>query len=220
MSQNLPSGTVTFLFTDIENSTQLWERFPEGMKSALTKHDSILKNAIATNHGYFIKTTGDGVHAVFSTAIDAVNASLDAQREFQNLEVLNTPEFSLRVRMGMHTGEAELRDGDYYGGTLNRAARIMGVAYGGQILMSAVTAALAREHLPENASLLDLHVHRLRSLSRPENIFQLNASDLPSEFPPLQSLNKTPNNLPTQLTSFIGRDKEMSEIKSLLDSAR
>ena len=216
----LPIGTVTFFFTDIESSTKLWEKHPEAMKAALATHDLILKEAIETNHGQVIKTTGDGVHAVFATAKDAVNASIDAQREFQTSEVSETSEVSLRVRMGMHTGEAELRDGDYYGGTLNRAARIMGVAYGGQILLSAVTAALAREHLPENTSLLDLGEHRLKNLSRPENIFQLNVPGLLSDFPPLQSLNTIPNNLPSRLTSFIGRDKEIVEINSLLDTAR
>ncbi len=216
----LPTGTVTFLFTDIEGSTKLWEQYPEAMKSALAAHDEILRKVIETNHGHVIKTTGDGVHAVFATVIDAIKSAIDAQYALQNSEVFakrpdegKTSEFSLRVRMGLHTGEAELRDGDYYGGTLNRAARIMGVAYGGQLLLSAATAALTREHLPENTSLLDLGEHRLKNLSRPENIFQLNAPDLPSDFPPLQSLNAIPNNLPTQLTSFIGRDKEMAEIQ-------
>ena len=217
---SLPSGTVTFLFTDIEGSTKLWEQHPEAMKSALAAHDEILKEAIETNHGYVVKTTGDGVHAVFVTAMDAIKASLNAQRGFQTSEFFKNSEVSVRVRMGMHTGEAELRDGDYYGNTLNRAARIMGVAYGRQILLSAVTAALAREHLSENTSLLDLGEHRLKNLSRAENIFQLNAQGLLNDFPPLQSLSTIPNNLPSQLTSFIGRDKEMTEIKSLLDSAR
>jgi predicted ATPase/class 3 adenylate cyclase len=214
--QRLPVGTVTFLFTDIEGSTKLWEQYPEAMKPALAAHDEILKEAIEANHGYVIKTTGDGVHAVFTTALDAINASIAAQNNF--LKPLG--EIQIKVRMGMHTGEAELRDGDYYGGTLNRAARIMGVAYGGQILLSSITAALVREHLPENTALLDLGEQRLKNLSRAENIFQLNAPGLPSEFPPLQSLNTIPNNLPTQLTSFIGRDKEKAEIKVLLDSAR
>jgi predicted ATPase/class 3 adenylate cyclase len=223
---NFPSGTVTFLFTDIEGSTKLWEQFPEEMKTALAQHDSILKGAIETNHGQVIKTTGDGVHAVFVTAMDAINASLAAQNMLQTSGVFakrpdegKNSEASIRVRMGLHTGEAELRDGDYYGGTLNRAARIMGIAYGGQILLSAVTAELVREHLPENATLLDLGEHRLKNLSRLENIFQLNAPNLIGDFPPLLSLNTIPNNLPTQLTSFIGRDREIAEIKALLDSA-
>lgn len=218
--QRLPSGTVTFLFTDIEGSTKLWEQYPKAMQPALAAHDEILKEAIKNNRGQIVKTTGDGVHAVFVTVIDAINSAIDAQYALQNSEVFKTSEFSLHVLMGLHTGEAELRGGDYYGGTLNRAARIMGIAYGGQCLLSAVTAALAREHLPENVSLLDLGEHRLKNLSRPENIFQLNISDLPGDFPPLQSLSTTPNNLPTQLTSFIGRDREMAEIKALLDSAR
>jgi len=227
LSGTLPSGTVTFLFTDIEGSTKLWEKYPETMKSALAGHDSILKEAIETNHGYIIKTTGDGVHAVFVTAMDAINAAVDAQHAFQPSEFIvkhpdegKTSEVLLRVRMGLHTGEAELRDGDYYGGTLNRAARIMGVANGGQILLSSVTAALVREHLPESTSLVDLGEHRLKNLSQPENIFQLNAPDLPDNFPPLQSLNTVPNNLPSQLTSFIGRGAEMAEIRALLNSAR
>ncbi len=223
----LPSGTVTFLFTDIEGSTKLWEQYPEAMKPALATHDEILKDAIETNHGQVVKTTGDGVHAVFATAMDAVHASVSAQRSFQISKLFvrlpdkgESPETVIRVRMGIHTGEAELRDGDYYGGTLNRAARIMGVAYGGQILLSAVTVALAREHIPAGATLLDLGEHRLKNLSRSENIFQLNIPGFPTDFPPLQSLNTIPNNLPAQVTSFIGRDKETAEIKSMLDSSR
>jgi class 3 adenylate cyclase len=144
---SLPSGTVTFLFTDIEGSTKLWEQYPEAMKSALAKHDSILKEVVESNHGQIIKTTGDGIHAVFSTAIDAINASLDAQRSFQTSEVLEASEVLLRLRMGLHTGEAELRDHDYYGGVLNRAARIMSIGHGGQILISETTLQIAREHL-------------------------------------------------------------------------
>ena len=217
---NLPSGTVTFLFTDVEDSTVLWEQYPEEMKTALAAHDATLKDSIESNRGYIIKTTGDGVHAVFATAMDAIYASIAAQNNLRASDATKISDVSIRIRMGMHTGEAELRDGDYYGQTLNRAARIMGVAYGGQILLSSVTAALAREHLPENISLLDLGEHRLKGLSRLENIFQLNAPNLPNEFPPLQSLNTIPNNLPGQLTSFIGRDHEMTVIKGLLASAR
>lgn len=124
---SLPTGTVTFLFTDLENSTSLWEKYPEVMKFVLAKHDLILREAVESNHGQIVKTTGDGVHAVFSTSINAVKASLEAQRVFQTSEVLRTSEVSLRVRMGLHTGEADLRDGDYYGGVLNRAARIMSI---------------------------------------------------------------------------------------------
>jgi len=217
---NLPSGTVTFLFTDIENSTPLWEKYPEVMKSALAKHDSILKEAVESNNGQIIKTTGDGIHAVFSTAVDAVNASLDVQHVIQTSEAFKTSEVSLRVRMGLHTGEAELREGDYYGGTLNRAARIMSIGHGGQILVSETTLQITREHLPKDVSLLDLGQHYLKGLSHPEHIYQLNAPDLQQEFPELNSQSRAINNLPTQLTSFIGRERELAEAKSRLDGAR
>ena len=224
---SLPKGTVTFLFTDIENSTPLWEQHPEAMKSALAKHDSILKETVESNNGYIIKTTGDGIHAAFSTAMDAINASLGAQREFQTSEVFakhprnemegaNTSKVSIRVRMGIHTGEAELRDGDYYGVTLNRAARIMSVGHGGQILLSETTLQVAQEHLPKDVSTLDLGMHHLKGLNRPEHIYQLNAPDLEQEFPALNSLTHATNNLPTQLTSFIGREHELAEAKSRL----
>ena len=227
----LPTGTVTFLFTDIEGSTKLWEEHPEEMKSALAEHDSILREAINSNNGHIIKTTGDGVHAVFTTVLDAIHAAVTAQRALvQTSEVFaehpqngaeadQTSEVSIHVRMGMHTGEAELRDGDYYGQSLNRAARIMDVAHGGQILLSAVTAALVRDHLPADTDLLDLGEHRLKNLSRTENIFQLNVPDLPRDFPPLASLNIFANNLPVQLTSFIGRERELVEVKQRLENA-
>ena len=192
----LPSGTVTFLFTDIENSTPLWEKYPEAMKTALAKHDSILKDAVESHNGYIIKTTGDGIHAVFATALDAINAALDAQRKFQTSEVSETLEISIRVRMGMHTGEAELRDGDYYGSTLNRAARIMSVGHGGQILLSESTLQVAQEHLPGDVSTINLGLHHLKGLNRPEHIHQLNAPDLEQEFPTLKSLMPATNNLP------------------------
>jgi predicted ATPase/class 3 adenylate cyclase len=213
---NLPSGTVTFLFTDIEGSTQLWEKHPGAMKDALAKHDSILRAAIESNAGQVIKTTGDGFHGVFEKAMDAVHATLDAQRIFKD----PICDLHLNVRMGLHTGEAELRAGDYHGQTLNRAARIMSAGHGGQILLSSLTAELAREHLPAEVSLLDLGEHRLRDLIRPQRLFQLLAPDLPKEFPALKSLNAFPNNLPPQLTSFIGREREMNDVRKLLASAR
>src|SRR5688572_11215201 len=211
-----PSGTVTFLFTDIEGSTQLWENHAEIMKSALAEHDTILRQAIESNHGHIIKTTGDGAHAVFEKAIDAVNATFAAQIKLQTL--VSTP--SIKVRMGLHTGEAELRDGDYYGQALNRTARIMSLAHGGQILLSGITAEVVREHLPVAVFLLDLGEHRLKDLIRPERIYQLSAPDLPKGFPPLQSLDTFPNNLPIQLSSFIGREHQMSEAGKLLSKTR
>ena len=213
---NLPTGTVTFLFTDIEGSTQLWEKYPEEMKLAIARHDSILREAIESNHGFIIKTTGDGVHAVFSTALDAINAAIVAQRNVQS--PING--IKIKIRMGLHTGEAELRAGDYFGQSLNRAARIMSAGHGGQILLSSITAELAREHLSENTSLFALGEHHLKNLSKPEHLFQLNAIDLPTEFPVLKSSHAHQNNLPIQVTSFIGRERELAEAKQILEGAR
>lgn len=215
---HLPTGTVTFLFTDIEGSTQMWEQHPEVMKSALAKHDSILREAIESNHGHLIKTTGDGVHAVFEKTINGINATLAAQRALKGATKVSEASvvWSLRVRMGLHTGEAELRAGDYYGQALNRVARIMSVAHGGQILLSGITAEIVREHLPNNISLQGLGEHRLKDLIRPEHLYQLVAPDLPKDFPPLKSLDALLNNLPIQLTSFVGREAEIAEVKRLL----
>ena len=212
----LPSGTVTFLFTDIERSTQLWEKHPEAMREALAQHDSILRETIEANRGYVIKTTGDGFHSVFEKAADAMHATLIAQRALKE-PLCGLP---IKVRMGLHTGEAEIRAGDYHGQALNRAARIMSAGHGGQVLLSSITADLAREQLPDDVSMLDLGEHRLKDLTRPEHLFQLLATDLFKGFPALKSLNALPNNLPPQLTSFIGRDREMQEVKKLLASAR
>jgi len=220
---SLPTGTVTFLFTDIESSTQLWEKHPEAMKLALAKHDSILREAIEANQGYVIKTTGDGIHAVFETAVEAIHATLAAQRNLQSLfstPPLSTSNLEMKVRMGLHTGEAELRDGDYYGPSLNRSARIMSAGHGGQVLLSSITAEVIRDHLPANARLKDLGEHHLKDLIRPEHLYQLMASDLQQDFPAINTFNGFQTNLPIQLTSFIGREKERAEIKALLNSAR
>ena len=166
----LPSGTVTFLFTDIEGSTRLWQEKPESMKSVMAKHDSILKESIESHRGHVVKTTGDGVHAVFETAADAINSTLAAQCALQSLAKSSSADVSIRVRMGVHTGEAELRDGDYYGQALNRGARIMAAGHGGQVLISEVTAQVAREHLPREVSFLDLGEYHLKGLTGPEKI--------------------------------------------------
>jgi len=216
----LPVGTITFFFTDIEGSTRLWEKHPEGMKSALAKHDSILREAIEASHGHVIKTTGDGFHAVFATAMDGINASVTAQRGLHSSIFLPNSSIPLKVRMGLHTGEAELRDGDYYGAVLNRAARLMSVAHGGQILISNATAELVREQLPPDVTLQDLGEHRLKDLTRPERIFQIVHPELPNDFPPIKTLDAFPNNLPVQLTSFIGREKEINEIIAALKTSR
>ncbi|MCC6500149.1 MAG: adenylate/guanylate cyclase domain-containing protein [Anaerolineales bacterium] len=207
----LPTGTVTFLFTDIEGSTTLWENFPEAMKSALAKHDSILREAVETNHGQIFKATGDGFHAVFTTAIDGINAAIASQRALQTPEFLKNSGVSLRARMGLHTGEAELRDGDYFGQTLNRAARIMSAGHGGQILVSEIVAQVASEHLSADVSLLDLGEHYLKGIAQAEKIYQAAAPDLQKDFPPLNSIPTAKTNLPQRLTSFIGRERELKE---------
>ena len=220
MAINLPSGTVTFLFTDVEGSTRLWEQFPDAMGQALARHDDLLRQAIEQHGGRIIKYTGDGVHAAFDTAVNGITAALAAQQRLYGAAWDEIGPQRLRVRMGLHTGEAEERSGDYFGPALNRAARLMSVAHGGQTLLSATAAGLVRDQLPEAASLRDLGEHRLRDLIRSERIYQLLHPALPSVFPPLRSLDAFPNNLPVQLTSFIGRERELREARERLASAR
>lgn len=215
-----PTGTLTFLFTDIEGSTPLWDTYPEAMKTALAKHDSILKQAVESNGGKVIKTTGDGIHAVFETAGKGVAAASAAQEALGACRWEEIEPQAIRVRMGLHTGEAEHRNDDYYGSTLNRAARIMAAGHGGQLLLSAVTAELVRRQLPTDITLLDLGEHHLKGLLYAEHIFQLCAPHLASSFPALQSLTAPNHNLPAQLTTFIGRERELAETQSKLDSAR
>ncbi len=183
----LPAGTVTFLFTDLEGSTRLWEEHPEAMQSALACHDEILRHKIAAHDGCIVKTTGDGVHAAFANATNAALAARDAQLALAAEAWEATG--PLRVRMGIHTCQAEVRDGDYYGSAVNRAARLMSVANGAQVVLSLATEELAREGLPGDVSLLDLGEHRVRDLSHTERVFQLCAPGLPSDFAPLQSLD-------------------------------
>jgi predicted ATPase/class 3 adenylate cyclase len=216
----LPTGTVTFLFTDIEGSTRLWEQTPEAMKAALARHDAILRQAVAASDGYLVKTTGDGVHAAFQTARCALAAALAAQQALQAEAWPEIRPLAVKVRMGIHTGEAEARAGDYYGSALNRATRLMSVGSGGQILVSAATSALVRDLVPDGATLLDLGEHRLKDLVAPEHIYQLTHPTLPSAFPSLKSLDAYPNNLPVQLTSFIGREREVEEAQQMLDAHR
>ena len=211
----LPSGTVTFLFTDLAGSTRLWEQYPEAMGPALARHDEILRGAVATHDGHVVKSTGDGIHAVFATAHDALDAAIDAQAALVGESWDETE--PLRVRMGLHTGETELRDSDYYGGAANRAARLMSVAHGGQIVVSLTTEELVRDGEYE---FVDLGEHRLRDLTRAERVFQLNHAALAAEFPPLRSLDAYPGNLPLQLTSFVGREDEFRVIAKAFESTR
>ncbi|MCC6174427.1 MAG: adenylate/guanylate cyclase domain-containing protein [Chloroflexi bacterium] len=210
----LPTGTVTFLFTDIEGSTARWEHQPEAMRAALARHDALVRAAIVEHGGHVVKTMGDAFHAAFSRAPDAIAAALDAQ---YSLQAEPWGEIGpLRVRMSLHTGVAEERDGDYFGPALNRAARILSGGHGGQVLLSLVTSELVRDVLPKDVTLLDLGEHRLKDLIRPERVFQVVALDLPSEFPPLICLDARPNNLPVQPTPLVGRDDEIAAARQRL----
>ncbi len=211
----MPStGTITFLFTDLEGSTRLWEQFPDAMKAALGRHDAILRDAIEAARGTVVKTTGDGMMAVFAGAIDAATASLEAQRGLIAESWGETG--PLRVRMGIHCGQAERRDGDYFGTTVNRAARIMAAGHGGQVLLSASAGALATERLPGGAGLRDLGEHHLRDLGRPEHLYQLVHPDLPSEFPPLVTARQPGADLPSRVAALIGRQNEIAQITERL----
>ncbi|HZP29805.1 MAG TPA: adenylate/guanylate cyclase domain-containing protein [Acidimicrobiia bacterium] len=214
----LPTGTVTFLFTDVEGSTRLWEEQPAAMARALPRHDEILRGAVEAHHGVVVKSTGDGIHAAFAAAPDAVAAAIDAQ-----LELVREPwpdDLTLRVRMGIHTGEAELRAGDYYGTTTNRAARLMAVAHGGQILCSLATLGLVRDAAIEGVGFADLGEHGLRDLAHPERLFQVTHPELQQEFPVLRSIGSYPTNLPQQLTTFVGREREVAEVAEALRQSR
>jgi predicted ATPase/class 3 adenylate cyclase len=213
-----PSGTVTFLFTDVVGSTRLWEDHAAGMHDALARHDEIIRDAIESRGGHVVKTTGDGAHAAFATAHDAIGAAVDAQRQLVH-ETWGLPE-PIRVRIGVHTGYAREREGDYYGPALNRAARLMSIAHGGQIVISAAAEDLARDALPDGVTLADLGEHRLRDLEHAERVFQVLHGDLPREFPPLRGVDTYPTNLPQQLTSFVGRADEISEVCTALGEVR
>jgi predicted ATPase/class 3 adenylate cyclase/Tfp pilus assembly protein PilF len=214
----LPSGTVTFLFTDIEGSTRLWDQHPEAMRVALAQHDTLLRAAIKQHNGYVFKTVGDAFCAAFYTAPDALKAALDAQLALQQQPCNETG--MLRVRMALHTGVAQERDGDYFGPTLNRVARLQAIGHGQQTLLSQITYQLVCDSLPDEVTLQDQGQHRLKDLLAPEHVWRLQHPALPTEFPPLKSLNYLPTNLPHQMTSFIGREAELAEVKQLLSSTR
>jgi predicted ATPase/class 3 adenylate cyclase len=214
----LPAETVTILFTDLESSTRLWESHPEAMRLAVARHNEILRTAVRSRNGHVIKEMGDGVYAVFARAGEAVIAAADAQLALAEENWGFTSPF--RVRIGMHTGEAELRNGDYFGQAVNRAARLMAAAHGGQIVISQATEGLVRDVLPAGFALIDLGEHRLRDLSRRERVFQLTGPRLESRFPPLRSMEAYPGNLPLQLTSFVGREREIGSLAAALSKAR
>jgi predicted ATPase/class 3 adenylate cyclase len=213
-----PSGTVTFLFTDLEGSSRLWEQCPDAMPAALARHDKILDEAIVGNRGRVFSTAGDGRAAAFATAGDAMAAALAAQHELRAEEWGTTG--PLQVRMGLHTGPVEARDGDYLGSTVNRAARLMAVAHGGQVVCSKATAEVTGGELPEGAHLIDLGEHRLRDLARPEHVLQLAHPTLRCDFPPLSSLDAYPTNLPIHTSAFVGRERQLAEVAAALGESR
>ena len=217
LMRDAPIGTISFLFTDIVGSTRLWEKHPNHMGAALARHDTILRGASEAHGGYVFKTVGDAFCVAFQTPRDAILAAIEAQH------ALDTEEWNeiavLKVRMGIHTGAAEFRGGDYFGGTLNRASRIESAAHGGQILLSQITCELLQDEGLQ-ITFKSLGEHRLRNLDRPEHLFQAMADGLGADFPPPKSMEVLPNNLPVQTTSFIGREREMEEVHRLLEKGR
>jgi predicted ATPase/class 3 adenylate cyclase len=214
--QEPPTGTVTFLFTDVEGSTVLWDRHPIAMRDALAEHDRRIRTAVDAHHGYVFTTAGDSFAVAFEHVRDALDAALDLQFSLSDL----VGELELRVRSGIHTGEATVRDGDYFGPSVNRCARIASAGHGGQILISGSSSDLLGDDLPAGVELLDLGVHRLRDLAEPERILQVCHPDLDREFRKIRTLEGPGDTLPTQLTNFIGRDHEISEIVALLADRR
>ncbi|MGO9155942.1 ATP-binding protein, partial [Mycobacterium sp.] len=204
MTAATPSGVVTFLFTDVEGSTRRWENDADAMRAALAAHDEVLRGVIEAQGGYLFKHTGDGVCAAFASPRSAVDAAVAAQRALE-----------LPVRMGIATGEAELREGDYFGAVLNRAARVMAAGHGGQILVAESTAGLL-----SGVDLIDLGPRRLRDLPTPIGVFQVRAAGLRTEFPALRALDASPGNLRAATTSFIGRESEVAELQAAVKAHR
>ena len=212
MPVSLPTGRVSFLFTDVEGSTRLWQTDPEGMKASLEQHDRLMRSAVEDHGGHIFSTAGDAFAVAFHRPDDAVGAALDIQ---QALLEPNWSGPSIAVRMGIHTGVANERDGDYFGPVLNRAARIMSAGHGGQILVSSVTAAAVR--LEDGAALRDLGTHHLKDLDEPEHVFEIRHPRLPVIELPIRTVDTRRHNLPEYLTSFVGRETQLEE---LADSIR
>jgi len=214
----LPTGTLTFLFTDIEGSTVRWEHFPTEMRQALARHDTLMRACLQRYGGIVFKTVGDAFYAVFSSAPSALAAAIHAQETLAQ-ETWDEHIGQLRVRMALHTGEAEYRDNDYFGQTLNRVARILSAGHGEQILLSATTLGLVRATLPDDVVIQDLGTHHLKDIQLPEHIYQATIQHLRTTFPALKTLDLSPNNLPAQLTSFIGRTRDREAVVHLLQRA-
>ena len=216
----LTTGVITYLFTDLEGSTLLWQQHPERMSDVLADHDALITSEIESHGGMVVRSRGEGdsIFAVFVRATDSIAAACAVQLAIG--EAPWPPELSIKVRMALHTGESELREHDYYGTVVNHCARLRSIAHGGQVVLSQATAELVQGRLPEAVQLRDMGVHRLKDMQRSEQVFQLLHTDLISEFPPLKSLDTHPHNLPVQLTSFVGREDEIIEIGGLLSTSR
>ncbi|MGD2078261.1 MAG: adenylate/guanylate cyclase domain-containing protein, partial [Chloroflexota bacterium] len=213
----IPTGTVTFLFTDIEGSSRLWQAFPEQMAVNLVRHDTLLRQAIESHGGYVFKTVGDQFCAAFAHARDALDAAITSQ-----IALVNEPWIGAQVavRIGIHSGSCEERDGDYFGPTVNRVARLMSIGHGGQTLLSAITLQLIGNRLPGEVVVRDLGNHRLKNLQQPEHVYQVDIQGLAGDFPPLNSLTVIANNLPLQVTEFVGRETELEETERILEQTR
>jgi predicted ATPase/class 3 adenylate cyclase len=212
--------TRTFLLTDVEGSTRLWEAHRQAMEEALARHDRLVSQAVANHGGRLVKAKGEGdsSFSVFTSPAQAVAAALELQRALA-AEPWPLPA-PLAVRAAVHAGDAQEREADFYGPVVNRCARLRAIGHGGQVLLSAAVAELVREDLPEGAYLRDLGLHRLQDLAAPERVVQLCHPELREQFPPLNSLEARPNNLPVQLTSFIGRDRELARLRQQLVAHR
>ena len=214
----LPSGTVTFLFSDIEGSTRMAAERPDAWPDLLGRHQDLLREAFDAWDGHEVSTEGDSFFVAFSSATSAASAAVACQRALAG-EAWPSG-ISVRVRMGLHTGEATFGRRDYVGLHVHRASRIASVAHGGQVLMSDATRSLVAHGLADGADLRDLGVHRLKDLEHPERLWQLVIEELTNDFPPIASFDATPNNLPTRLTTFLGREREISAVKALLAESR
>ena len=205
-TSELPSGTVTFLFSDIEGSTRLLQELGDGYVALLQDHNRIFREVILEHEGAEVATEGDSFFVVFRSPLRAVDAAGEIQQRLAN-QPFPAP---VRVRIGLHTGQGQLAGGDYVGIDVHRAARIAAAGHGGQILVSDATRALVESNLSASLSLLDLGPHRLKDLAHPERLYELAVEGLPSKFPPPRSLDARPNNLPVQLTRFIGRESQIA----------
>lgn len=208
----------TILFTDIEGSSRLWEREPARMAAALAGHDRLLRDEVARRGGNVVKSTGDGMLATFADPHHGLAAVVALQRALRDASA--TGGLPLRVRAGLHAGVVEDRDGDSFGNAVNRAARVTTAAHGGQVLATQAVAELVRDGLPDGIRLRDLGTVRLRDLLTPERVYQVEHDDLPRDFPALRTLESIPNNLPQQLTTFVGRERELAAVKEALSGAR